>query len=71
MTAPLPSQSQQQIPWPPAPPDVNLASIYPFLSQIDNTDIHSISSMPSVVFRFRAQEREHQLQKAAGDCAEN
>jgi hypothetical protein len=59
-------------PWPPAPPNLDFASIEfetPPLAVSANSQIYKIKGRPSEVFKSGALYREYQLQKAAGDCA--
>jgi hypothetical protein len=59
-------------PWPPVPPDVDTTKLeveMPELAVSANSTLYRVKGQPSTVFKFRADPREYQLQKAAGDCA--
>lgn len=59
-------------PWPPVPPDVDIAAIEvetPELIVTANSMLYRIKGHPSKVYKMGGEFREYQLQQAAGDCA--
>lgn len=58
--------------WPPVPPDVDRNAIEvetPEISIIGNSMLYRVKGHPHIVYKARAESREYELQKAAGDCA--
>lgn len=59
-------------PWPPVPPDVDIAALEvetPELSVTASSMLYRIKGYPPKVFKLRGEFREYKLQEAAGDCA--
>jgi len=59
-------------PWPPIPPDVDIAAIQvemPELSVSINSMLYRIKEQPSIVYKFKGEFREYQLHRAARECA--
>jgi serine/threonine protein kinase len=58
--------------WPPTPPDVDGNAIeleLPEIAVSANSMLYKIQGRPDVVYKSRAEPREYELHKAAGDCA--
>jgi len=58
--------------WPPVPPDIDRSTMEvetPELAVTGNSMLYRVKGYSRIVYKSRAEPREYELQKAAGDCA--